>query len=509
MSRIPNLHLVWFKRDLRIHDHRPLREAAAQGPVLPIFMVEPGYWRGQDVSARHYAFLRESLLDLQRALAALGQPLVIRTGEAVSLLAAIHRRFGLAGLWSHQETGNDWTYRRDLAVAGWCRENGVIWTEFPQDGVIRRLASRQGWAGRMDGFLRDPRIAPPAALSPLTGIEPGAAPDADTLELRPDTCPERQRGGRQAGLQCLSSFLLHRGEGYRKGMSSPNSSFAACSRLSPHLALGTLSVREVMASVDERGDQLDAGSLGWKGALSSFRSRLYWRSHFMQKLEDQPNIEFRNLHPAYDGLRGSDCARLAAWQKGETGLPFVDACMRALHATGWMNFRMRAMLMAVASYHLWLDWRAPGLHLARMFTDYEPGIHWSQVQMQSGVTGINTIRMYNPVKQGLEHDAKGRFIRRWLPELASVPDAFLHEPWTWEKASTLLDRHYPLPIVDHVQAAREARQKVWAIRGNDSFRKTADGIQKKHGSRGSGLKASSERKKPKASGSKNQLSFDF
>jgi len=228
---------------------------------------------------------------------------------------------------------------------------------------------------------------------------------------------------------------------------------------------------------------------GWTGSLSSFQARLHWRDHFTQKLEDQPAIEFRNFHPAYDGLRPTepDAVRLAAWCKGETGLPFVDACMRSLNATGWMNFRMRAMLMAVASYHLWLDWRAPGEHLARLFTDYEPGIHWPQVQMQSGTTGINTVRIYNPVKQGHDQDPDGAFVRRWVPELRDVPDAFIHEPWQWEQAGSVLDRVYPAPIVDHLAAAKSARQQVWSVRGQADFRSAAQAIQDRHGSRKSGV----------------------
>ena len=223
--------------------------------------------------------------------------------------------------------------------------------------------------------------------------------------------------------------------------------------------------------------------------MSSFQGRLHWRDHFTQKLEDEPALETRNLHRAYDGLRPDvpDETLLRAWALGETGLPFVDACMRCLSATGWMNFRMRAMLMAVASYHLWLDWRRPGEHLARLFTDYEPGIHWPQVQMQSGTTGINTVRIYNPVKQGHDQDPDGAFMRRWVPELADVPSDHIHEPWQWDQASTVLDKAYPLPIVDHLQAAREARQKVWAIRKGDGFHADANAIQNKHGSRKSGI----------------------
>jgi deoxyribodipyrimidine photo-lyase len=237
---------------------------------------------------------------------------------------------------------------------------------------------------------------------------------------------------------------------------------------------------------------------------------LHWRGHFIQKLEDQPSIEFRNLHRAYDGLRPKepDVVKLKAWKNGETGLPFVDACMRCLQATGWMNFRMRAMLVAVASYHLWLDWRQTGQHLARLFTDYEPGIHWSQVQMQSGTTGINTVRMYNPVKQGYDQDPEGDFTRKWVPELSRVPDKFIHEPWKWDQAGSVLGKVYPVPVVDYIEAAREARDKVWAVRKNPAFRHEAQAIVKKHASRKSERRTRRPRKS-QDSGETAQLSLPF
>lgn len=224
--------------------------------------------------------------------------------------------------------------------------------------------------------------------------------------------------------------------------------------------------------------------------MQSFQARLAWRDHFMQKLEDEPRIETQCLHSAYEDLRPKepDPARLCAWEAGETGMPFVDACMRYLTATGWLNFRMRSMLMAVASYHLWLDWRATGGILARRFTDYEPGIHWSQSQMQSGTTGMNTVRIYNPVKQGHDQDPTGAFTRRWVPELAEVPDAHLQEPWTWEHADALLGKGYPEPIVDVAAAAKAAREKVWAVRRGDAFRAEAARVIKKHASRKEGTR---------------------
>ncbi len=485
------LQVVWFKRDLRVADHRPLAKAAEQGAVLPLYVAEPELWRQPDMSARHWAFVAESLEELRQELAALGQPLVIRVGRVTEVLEEIAASRPIAALWSHQETGNAWTYARDLEVAAWCRAKGIPWQEERQGGVIRRLETRDGWARRWNRVMAEPQTAAPA-FAPLDAVDPGTIPTARDLDLSPDPCPDRQQGGIAAASERLDSFLTDRGESYRRAMSSPLSGFTACSRLSPHLAWGTLSMRQVAQATWARQRAVKASPTpqrSWRGALSSFSGRLHWRCHFMQKLEDEPRLEFENLHPAYDGLRPAepDPECLAAWAKGETGLPFVDACMRALITTGWMNFRMRAMLMAVASYHLWLDWRKPGEHLARLFTDYEPGIHWPQVQMQSGTTGINTVRIYNPVKQGHDQDPEGRFIRQWVPELAEVPERFLQEPWTWEGAGGLLGSAYPFPIVDHLAAAKEARQKVWAARRGPAFRAEADRIQSKHGSRKSGM----------------------
>lgn len=509
MSSETPLQIVWFKRDLRVHDHRALVQAALRGPVLPVYIAEPELWRQPDMSERQWAFVAESLNELRRDLAELGQPLIVRTGDVIEILERARRRFGTIALWSHEETGNGWTYARDLRVADWANETGVAWTEVRQSGVIRRLNSRNGWAKRWDAFMAEPESMPPRALPPVADVPIGEIPSAKELGLAPDPCPGRQRGGREAGLDTLQTFLHVRGAPYRRAMSSPAAGAEHCSRLSPHLAWGTLSMRETAQAGWARQRQLkvDGTKSGWRGAMSSFQGRLHWRDHFTQKLEDEPALEFRNLHRACNGLRPSepDAARLQAWCKGETGLPFVDACMRALNQTGWMNFRMRAMLMAVASYHLWLDWRKPGEHLARVFTDYEPGIHWPQVQMQSGTTGINTIRIYNPVKQGHDQDPGGAFIRRWLPELTEVPDEFIHEPWGWDGAGNVLGKAYPMPVVDHKEAAREARQKVWAIRKGGDFRKTANAIQNKHGSRKSGIPMRGQKRKAKVD--KNQLTL--
>lgn len=494
--RRPPVQIVWFKRDLRVTDHAPLTEAAGLGPVLPLFVVEPGFWREPDASGRQLDFLRESLLDLREMLARLGQPLLVRTGEAVEVLEDLRQRLPVGALWSHEETGNAWTYVRDERVRAWASGHGIPWRERRQSGVIRRLESRDGWAARWDRFMRAPVVPRPRHLAPVPGIEPGPIPSAAELGLAPDPCPGRQRGGRREAKAALRTFLSERGRPYQRAMSSPAAGAVHCSRLSPHLAWGTLSVREALQASEARLAELDGWPpeerRAWRGSLGSFVGRLHWRCHFMQKLETEPAVERRCFHPAYEGLRGCDGRHLAAWAEGRTGWPFVDACLRMLRETGWLNFRMRAMVAAVASYQLWLDWRPSGLVLARLFTDYEPGIHWPQCQMQAGTTGINTIRIYNPVKQGQDQDSDGTFVRRWCPELARVPAAWIHEPWKMpaleqEAAGCRIGRDYPAPLVDHVAAARAAREAVWAVRRRPGFAAVADAIQARHGSRRSGL----------------------
>ncbi|MFO7629187.1 MAG: FAD-binding domain-containing protein [Prochlorococcaceae cyanobacterium] len=502
------LQVVWFKRDLRAADHRPLLEASRRGAVLPLYVVEPDYWQQPDSSARQWQFCRESLLELRVELARLGQPLVVRCGQMEQVLERAHRLFGIAGLWSHEETGNGWTYARDLGVAAWARQHAIEWHEIPQFGVSRRLAQRQGWARRWEGRMAEP-LAPPPLLVPLAGLDPGPIPSAQELALEADPCPGRQLGGRSQGLELLQSFLAERSRRYQSELSSPSTATLSCSRLSPHLSWGTLSLREVVQHSRERRAGLAEAPAdrSWCRSLQRFDERLHWHCHFIQKLESQPSLEYRELHPLTAELRSSDPQRLAAWATGRTGLPFVDACMRSLIATGWLNFRMRAMLVSVASYQLWLPWRESGLHLARLFVDYEPGIHWSQCQMQAGTTGINTIRIYNPLKQGLDHDADGQFIRRWLPELRQVPAVYLHQPWTMdrptqERVGCLLGSSYPLPIVDWAAAAASARTRIWALREQQGFAAMADAIQQRHGSRRSGLKPSGS----KRSGSKSSAS---
>ena len=481
------MEAIWFKRDLRVHDHAALTAAVASGrPVLPLYIIEPSLWAQPDASGRQFAFLAETLADLDRSLRARGARLVIRVGEAPQVLDDLHAAHGLTALHAHEETGNLWSFGRDKAVKRWARGAGVPFNEHRQHGVWRALDNRNGWAARWDAMMAMDRLPAPAAIK-AADVASDSLPDATALGLALDPCPGRQRGGRREALALLRSFLDTRGRRYRTAMSAPDSGAAHCSRLSPHLALGALSMREAgQAAITARRRWRDTGDTTFARAIDSFISRLHWHCHFIQKLEDAPWLEARCLHPGYEGLHDHDAVRLEAWRTGNTGWPFVDACMRSLIATGWLNFRMRAMVMAVASYHLRLDWRISGTALAQLFTDYEPGIHWPQVQMQSGITGTNIPRIYNPIKQGHDQDPEARFIRRWVPELAMLPTPLCHEPWTAPQDSRAAIA-YPPPLVDHEQAARDARAAITAIRRDPAHTAPARAIVIKHGSRKAGL----------------------
>lgn len=512
MSAAP-VNLVWFKRDLRVADHEALAAAAADGPVLGLFVYEPELYEAEEFDSSHLVFLNESLGELRAALNDSGGEFVVKHGEVVEVLERLAGEVPVKALWSHEETGNRTTYRRDLRVAEWAKCRGIAWHEFRQDGVIRRLKSRDGWSARWAEQMRRPLLVPPSRLVSPHNISSVGILSASALGLPASDKLEVQRGGIKNAEATLSSFLMERGVNYRADMSSPVTGCDGCSRLSVYLAYGCVSLRTVHQAVGERVAELREverarGEVDrrWFGSLSSFGARLRWHCHFMQKLEDEPRIEFENFSHVFDGLREGFSAtdegreRSRRWQAGLTGYPMVDACMRAVRATGWLNFRMRAMVASFASYHLWLHWREPAVYLARHFLDFEPGIHFSQFQMQSGTTGINTMRIYSPAKQALDQDPQGIFIRRWIPELAMVPTSWLSQPHLMpeemqRRCGCVIGEDYPLPIVDHQSAVAQARQRFAAVRRRPETRAESRRVMTKHGSRKRAARAPSSRGK--------------
>ena len=509
MSQIVPPLCVWLKRDLRVVDHAALSaaiERAQGGDVFCVFVYEPEIFCQPEIHSRHLTFQRECLIDLEKSLQQLRIRLITRQGDAVAVLEQLRRETGFSKLFAHEETGTAISYARDQRVRHWAQTIGVRFEEFSQNGVVRRLNSRDGWNRYWESKMNQPQ----AIVHPLprhcvnkTVVHLSSAGILQLSDLgyekKQVNC---QPGGEHNAGMILQDFVDHRGQFYSGRISSPVTAPKSCSRLSAHLAFGGISIRRVWQATEQKRSEVRGLAMTetnqaarkqfqrWQKSIQSMQSRLHWHCHFMQKLEDEPEVEHRNMWSAADGLRENEFSDeyFLAWKNGRTGYPLVDACMRSLNVTGWLPFRMRALVVSFASYSLWLHWRPTGLHLATCFLDFEPGIHWSQMQMQSGTTGINTLRIYNPTKQAKEQDPQGHFIRKWLPELISVPDVFIHTPWMMpahiqQSSGCEIGSVYPKPIVDHALALRQAKSRFTVLRQAKKARDAASAVAVRHGSR--------------------------
>ena len=474
------INILWFKKDLRIEDNEALIEASKKYKVLPIYIIDKEFWSQNTYSDRQWQFCKESLIDLNADLKLLGQELAIRTGDVIEIFEEISKLYKIKGIYSHQDTGDYYIYKRDKKIRQWATKKNIKWQEYLQFSVFRGKTNRDNWSKNWKEHLEKniPQIK--QKLNPVN-FKIGKIPSDDFFKFKEDKCLGRLKGGRKEGLLRLETFFSKDIFFYSKNISNPDKSRETCSRLSPYITWGCLSIREVYRKSTLKND------LNRK----MFKSRIAWHCHFIQKLESEPELEFREFHIYFQNLRRKNNNYLQLWSEGNTGYPFLDACMRSLNHYGWLNFRMRAMLMSFASHDLWIPWQESGQVLARKFIDYEPGIHWCQCQMQSGTTSINTNRIYNPVKQGKDHDPEGEFIREWVPELKNIPTHFIHEPWlivNYEEYKNLNKINYNNPIVDIKETSRSARKKLYKITQKEGYWDISKNVYKKHGSRKSNLR---------------------
>lgn len=448
--------LVWFKRDLRLKDNLPLlfRDPSDPTPQVVLYVIETDYWKLPQASAHQLLFICQCLHELNNQLQNQGNNLhmMIRK-NATEALVEILQTHTITEVISHQETGNAWTFQRDIAFGKilksipcpWyqLRQNpigrgsktqteglhtpkkGVLWDEFYQK-LPTGLPNQ--WKNPQNPLPRDP-IPSPQEIAQICGETP-----SETI----------QKGGESQAESLLESFLASRcllHEGYRAGMGNPIPAEIVCSRLSPHITWGSISTKTIL----DRCDQMPNGPQN--PHIKSLVTRLLWRDHFLQKFETLHWMESRCLNPRMEPVRVWDEDICTRWEAGLTGYPFIDACMRSLNARQWLHFRARAMLVSFAAFALNLDWRLFDPHLARNFLDFEPGIHYSQVQMQSGTTLSSPPRIYNPFKQSLEKDPQGVFTKFWVPELKDQNPQLFHTPEGLELLQQSA-RNYPAPIVN-------------------------------------------------------------
>jgi deoxyribodipyrimidine photo-lyase len=453
-------NLVWFKKDLRVNDHGPLYEASFGDEVIALYILEPEWVDSYEFSLSHYQFLKESLIELERKLSEFNIPLILRYGQAHEVFQNLHLQWKFEKVFAHQETGADWSYQRDLKSISWFKNQSIEFTEFQQFAVHRKIKSRNQWNELRKKTIERKLIPHPMAKGTFEIIlksDPWPELQAKNEDQR--LKPFLQKGGIYQAHHTLDSFLNERSPLYLQNISNPLGASRHGSRISPYLSFGNISMTEIHHLLNQKKRNLTDPL--WKKSL--------W---------------------AFDGMREMDFneSYFQAWCRGETGIPMIDAAMRCLHQTGWINFRMRAMLVSFAAYHLWLHWERPAQYLAQHFLDFEPGIHFSQFQMQSGVTGINTIRIYSPVKQAEDQDVDGGFIHQYVPELKGLQAPYLYDPQTLPpllqmESGCVLGRDYPYPILDLKRAYSHAKQKIYDWKKNPEVRQAARMVLDKHGSR--------------------------
>lgn len=485
MSEKHRFSVVWFKRDLRLRDHQPIVKAIARGrPILFLYMIEPIMLEDPHMDIRHWRFIYQSIQDLNQQLSEFKTSVSVMFGECIDIFSDL-QALGMDAIFSHEEIGLAHTYKRDCALADWCKENNVLWQESVYGAVKRPLETRstwqKHWQQRIYSGIQDPKLA----LASFYRL------DKYTSKYRYDWPSEWQKhhpnfqlGGEKRAWFTMHHFFKDRGKRYFGNIGKPLEARETCSRLSPYLAWGNVSLKQVVQHT-----QTHQTRAGWKASIRAFSSRLHWHCHFIQKFESESAMQHRSVNTAYENYPYCNqelaLQRFKAWSEGSTGIPIIDASILAVINTGYLNFRMRAMLVSFLCHHLNVDWKLGVQFLARQFLDFEPGIHYPQFQMQAGITGTNTIRIYNPIKQSKEKDPEGKFIKKWLPQLSCLPKEYIHSPDEIPamEAAFLnfeIERDYIKPIIDIEQAAKEARVRLWAFRKEKKVKQEAFRIVERH-----------------------------
>ncbi|NJC25703.1 cryptochrome/deoxyribodipyrimidine photo-lyase family protein [Neolewinella antarctica] len=498
----PIINIVWLKRDLRTRDHAPLAAAVAAGlPFVMLYCFEPSIMASPKQSPRHWRFVAQSLEDLRGR----GWPVVSWWGEVTEALEAINLNNKINTIYCHQETGHKLTFDRDKIVFNYCRDRSIDVIESVQDAAIRGRKHRNGFGEHVDDFLARPPVpgvddksqvfGNETLMLPTAVVSDGFTTDFTQAQTEIAVSPTKpgyyepiyvtdtnfQPGGETNAWRYLRSFTAERGKWYAYKLGSPTLSRTSCSRMSTYLAYGCVSVRQVFQWAKRVATEHPA----WAYDLKMFRERLWWRAHYFQKLEAEWQIEGRPINLAFLELhRTSDHALLDAFKNARTGFPIIDANIRCLKATGWINFRSRAMLVTFATFVCWLDWRPIATFLGSLFLDYEPGIHYGQFQMQAGLTGYHPPRNYNPYTQGDKYDADGAFVHQWIPELRTIPAPFCHYPYRMtameQSMYGLNDLNYPAPVVDYSANSKVNMDRYWEIRHSEAAQGNLVGIWLKH-----------------------------
>jgi len=503
--------IVWHRRDLRVDDHPALATAAAWAErVVPVFVLDDAILHHPATCPGRVRYLCESLSDLSEAYRRLGGRLILRRGVPHEELLHLARECGATRVWYHRDTDRWYGRERDRLL------QERLGTELEaialgDNGVFDGEDSRVRWAERWEAAMRLPRAEVLGKLATPPELESLPIPDNRALGVPVSDYERTTPGGARWAKLRLAKWVdgatSHGGvDRYGANVGRP----AACedgatSRLSAPLSFGCLSLRTVVQA--ERAGRAATPSRG----RELWASRLAWHDHFTQKLRDFPEAQHRSVNPVYDSIRQDlDPVRFEQWSTGATGYPLVDASMRALRRTGFLNFRMRAMVASFWTYLMWQPWQAGAEWFQRNLIDFDTAINQEQWQMQAGTVGWHANRFYDPVLQATKFDPEGTFIDRYCPELAKLPPEAKAAPWKADPrvlraAGIVLGENWPMPVLERATAVRRARRELSALApAAREFLATEEGRRRASGARDRPAPSPEPRAKPCP-----QLAFDL
>ncbi|WP_299126323.1 FAD-binding domain-containing protein [uncultured Winogradskyella sp.] len=484
MSAKEHINVVWLKRDLRLQDNEAISNALKSVErTLLIYVFENIILNDEHYSERHFNFIKESIRDLNRQLSEYNSKVLTVTSDITNAFNHLQEFYKIGTIYSHAETGLLVTYNRDKEFTRYCRNNFIDWEESKNNGVERGLVNRDNWFENWEAYMnQELETFQPKEKQLLSTTEIETLENVFTVTvLDTESKTKFQKGGSTIGWKYANSFFESRHEDYMINISKPEASRSSCSRISPYIAWGNLSIRQVF----QKGQALKNNTEN-KRHIGAFISRLRWQAHFIQKFEMEHTMENASVNKGYHKLKKSISEDyIEAWKTGQTGFPLLDASMRCLIETGYVNFRMRAMLASFFTHILWQPWQSATTHLSQQFLDFEPGIHFPQLQMQAGETGINNLRIYNPTTNSLKHDPDAVFIKKWVPELATLDTAFIHEPYLMTDMeqnfySFKLGDDYPFPIVDIKENRKRASDILWNMKKDTDVVRESFRILERH-----------------------------